>query len=93
MVHFNLSPVYTIFATYINELAKMAFKSIKKITTALLLLIALSSQAQELITRYELSGTYGGGNHTPFWHMGNDFNIRILWYIICNNRKIWYNGV
>ena len=49
----------------------MAFKSIKKITTALLLLIALSSQAQELITRYELSGTYGSGNYTPFWHMAN----------------------
>lgn len=49
----------------------MAFKSIKKITTALLLWVTLGSQAQELTTKYEFSGTYGSGEYTPFWHIAN----------------------
>ena len=49
----------------------MALKKTKYLVTALLLLISFSSNAQQLSTKYELSGTFGSGDYTPFWHMSN----------------------
>ena len=49
----------------------MALKKIKYLATTLVLLMALSSHAQQLSTKYELSGTFGSGEYTPFWHMTN----------------------
>ena len=49
----------------------MLLKKIKYLLATLVLLTASSSHAQQLATKYELSGTYGGGSYTPFWHMAN----------------------
>ena len=49
----------------------MAFNKIKYIIAALTLFAVVVSNAQQLSTKYELSGTLGSGEFTPFWHMAN----------------------
>ena len=49
----------------------MKHKSIKFIALLLALAAPIGIFSQTLTTRYELSGTYGDGTYTPFWHMAN----------------------
>ncbi len=49
----------------------MTRNRIISMATALLFLVSANSIAQTITTRYEASGTYGSGEHTPLWHMAN----------------------
>lgn len=45
----------------------------KRVVLFILILMAATTciKAQTIATRYEVSGTYGNGTYTPFWHMAN----------------------